>query len=164
MATLVGSVIVTLMPAPKNRIRVIFISLLVALGTENFMLALTDSPTLWCIRQIAGWLPIPLMSGNLDVINRTTIPTEMQGRVYSYCNSLQFFTIPLGHLFAGWMVDEVCEPIMARVPDGGFMQTLFGSGKGSGTAMMMFILGIACVAVCLFFGRKLKKCGYIETT
>ena len=31
--------------------------------------------------------------------------------------------------------------------------TLFGSDKGSGAAMMFFILGIAGVAVCFVFSR-----------
>jgi hypothetical protein len=53
------------------------------------------------------------------------------------------------------MVDYVCEPIMTDAP--GAMHLLFGSGKGSGAALMMFILGIMGTAICLIFGYKLRK-------
>ena len=46
--------------------------------------------------QLIGWLLVPVMNANLDVILRSTIPVEMQGRVYACRNTLQFFTIPIG--------------------------------------------------------------------
>ncbi|MDE7427837.1 MAG: MFS transporter, partial [Lachnospiraceae bacterium] len=108
IAMLVGSLIVTVLPAPKNRVRVIYLTMLFSLGTENFLLAFTQKPILWCIGQVIGWVLVPVMSANLDVILRTTIPVEMQGRVYSCRNTLQFFTIPVGLFLGGLMVDQVC--------------------------------------------------------
>ena len=162
VATLVGSLITTMLPAPKNRIRVIYVTMLFSLSIENFMLAFTREPLLWCIAQAVGWLLVPVMSANLDVILRTTIPVDMQGRVYSCRNTLQFFTIPVGFFLGGYLVDEVCEPVMASVLSGGLLQRCFGSGKGSGAAMMMFILGVMGVMVCLCFGRILRGYTYIE--
>ena len=131
--------------------------MLIALGTENFLLAFSRTPVLWCIGQIIGWVLVPLMSANLDVILRTTIPVEMQGRVYSCRNTLQFFTIPIGLFIGGLMFDEIFEPLMASSRADGILTRLFGSGKGSGAAMMMFILGVAGIIVCLSFGRILRK-------
>lgn len=162
VATLAGSLITTMLPAPKNRIRVIYVTMLISLSIENFMLAFTREPLLWCIAQAVGWLLVPVMSANLDVILRTTIPVDMQGRVYSCRNTLQFFTIPVGFFLGGYLVDEVCEPVMASVLSGGLLQRCFGSGKGSGAAMMMFILGVMGVMVCLCFGRILRGYTYIE--
>ena len=115
VATLVGSAIVTVLPAPKNRVRVIYITMLISLSTENFLLAFTRTPFLWCLGQVIGWLLVPVMSANLDVVLRATIPESMQGRVYSCRNTLQFFTIPIGFFLGGYMVDEICEPIMKNV-------------------------------------------------
>ena len=39
IATLAGSVLVTLMPKPKNRVRVVCITLMISMSTENFLLA-----------------------------------------------------------------------------------------------------------------------------
>lgn len=162
IAMLIGSLIVTALPAPKNRIRVIYLTMLFSLGTENFLLAFTQIPALWCAGQIIGWIVVPLMSANLDVIVRTTIPLEMQGRVYSCRNTMQFFTIPIGLFLGGLMVDQICEPVMAAAPAQGMLVRLFGTGKGSGAAMMMFILGILGVVICLGFGRVLRRYRYTE--
>lgn len=153
VATLVGSAIVTVLPAPKNRVRVIYITMLISLSTENFLLAFTRTPFLWCLGQVVGWLLVPVMSANLDVVLRTTIPESMQGRVYSCRNTLQFFTIPIGFFLGGYMVDEICEPIMKHVSAESMLSELFGSGKGSGAAMVMFVLGIAGTTICLIFGK-----------
>ena len=155
IAMLFGSLIVTALPAPKNRVRVIYLTMLFSLGTENFLLAFTELPVLWCMGQIIGWLLVPVMSANLDVILRTTIPVDMQGRVYSCRNTLQFFTIPIGLSLGGFMVDHFCEPVMAASSAQGMLVRLFGEGKGSGAAMMMFILGVLGVVICLGFGRIL---------
>lgn len=162
-ATLAGSLIAAVVPAPKNRIKVIYVTMLFSLGTENFILAFSRKPYLWCLGQLTGWFLVPLMNANLDVILRTTIPVEMQGRVYSCRNTLQFFTIPVGFFLGGWMVDEVFEPFMTRVSPHGMFGFFFGIGKGSGAAMMMFVLGVIGTGICLAFGRILKKYMFHET-
>ncbi|MBP3705203.1 MAG: MFS transporter, partial [Clostridia bacterium] len=100
---------------------------------------------------------IPVMSANLDVILRTNIPAQMQGRVFSCRNTLQFFTIPLGYFLGGLLTDNMFEPLMAVQSAESWLVMLFGSGKGSGAAMMIGILGIAGTAVCLVFRRILRK-------
>lgn len=158
IAMVIGSVLVSFMPKPKDRVRVVYVTMLISLGIENFILAFSREPVLWCAGQIVGWMLVPVMSANLDVILRNTIPLELQGRVYACRNTFQFFTIPIGLLLGGFMVDEVCEPFMAGQT--GMWTTLFGSGKGSGAALMMGILGVAGVVHCLIFGRCLKKYHY----
>ena len=116
----------------------------------------------WCIGQIIGWILVPIMSANLDVILRTTIPVELQGRVYACRNTLQFFTIPIGLFLGGFMVDRVCEPMMSIYGDLSILKALFGSGKGSGAALMMLVLGVGGSLICIITGRKLKKYHYNE--
>ncbi len=160
VATLLGSFIVTLLPKPNNRIRVIYITMLISLSIENFVLAFSRVPILWCLGQLIGWVVVPIMGANMDVILRSTIPIEMQGRVYSCRNTLQFFTIPMGFFLGGLMVDNVCEPVMTAASKGSMLTILFGTGKGSGAAMMMLILGIAGTVICLVFGKILKQYSY----
>lgn len=164
IATLVGSILVTMLPAPKNRIRVIYGTMLISLSVENFLLAFSKTPWLWCIGQITGWILVPVMSANLDVILRSTIPEHIQGRVYSCRNTLQFFTIPVGFFVGGYLVDEICEPIMEAVPSDSVLTWLFGQGKGAGAAMVMLILGIAGTGICFVFGRILRKYQFEETS
>ncbi|MBQ3371602.1 MAG: MFS transporter [Oscillospiraceae bacterium] len=162
IAMVLGSMLTTAMPKPKDRVRVIYLTMLFSLGTENFLLAFSRNPILWCIGQIIGWMLVPVMSANQNVIMRNTIPVELQGRVYACRNTLQFFTIPIGLALGGFLVDNVCEPLMHANHANGLLTILFGSGKGSGAALMMFVLGVAGVVLCLTSGQKLKQYRYTE--
>lgn len=153
IAMLAGSVLVSFLPAPKSRVRVICNSLLFAMSTENFLLALGHSVPVWCIGAALGWIFIPMMNANMDVLLRNRIPIEMQGRVFSVRNSLQFFTIPIGYFVGGLLVDRVFEPLMASLSQGTFLTALFGSGKGSGAALLFFVIAFAGMFTCLFFRR-----------
>jgi hypothetical protein len=121
------------------------------MSTENFFLAFGKSVPIWCIGAVLGWLAIPVMNANMDVIFRNYIPIDMQGRVYSARNTLQFFTIPIGYFSGGILVDKVFEPFMASQQPGGLLVTIFGTGKGSGAAFLFFFLGIAGIVTCLIF-------------
>ena len=90
------------------------------------------------------------MNTNLDVVLRSSIPAAIQGRVYSARNTLQFFTIPLGYFLGGYLVDWVFEPFMAAQSEGLLVQ-LFGSGKGSGAALLFLMIAILGIVTCLIF-------------
>lgn len=160
IAMVAGSLLATFMPKPKDRVKVIYLTMLFSLGTENFLLAFSRYPYLWCIGQFLGWIFVPVMSTNQNVIMKNTIPARLQGRVYACRNTLQFFTIPIGLLFGGFMVDEVCEPLMSG--SGMILRFLFGTGKGSGAALMLFILGVLGTLMCLIFGNILRKYKYSD--
>ncbi|MDE5557594.1 MAG: MFS transporter [Ruminococcus sp.] len=145
IATLIGSIIVTFIPEPKNRVKVICSCLFFSMSTENFMLAFGENPVVWCIGALCGWIFIPLMNANMDVIFRTHIPADMQGRIYSVRNTLQFFTIPLGYFLGGFLLDNVFEP---------FVSGFSGTEKGDGASLLFFVIGIVGVVVCFVFSRN----------
>lgn len=145
IATLMGSIIVTFMPEPKNRVKIICGCLFFSMSTENFMLAFGESPVVWCIGAFCGWIFIPIMNANMDVIFRTHIPADIQGRIYSVRNTLQFFTIPLGYFLGGFLLDNVFEP---------FVSGFSGTQKGDGASLLFFVIGIAGVVVCFVFSRN----------
>lgn len=152
IATLIGSVIASVFPKPKSRSKTICACLLVSMSTENFLLAFGNNTIAWCIGAVLGWLFIPLMSANYDVIFRSTVPKEMLGRVYSVRNTLQFFSIPVGYFLGGFLVDKVFEPFMAGT-ENTLLLNIFGTEKGSGAALLFFVIGIAGVLVCAVFSR-----------
>ena len=159
-AMVLGSLIVTIMKKPRDRVKVIYGTMLFSLGIENFVLAFSRNPVWWCAGQVIGWILVPVMSANQNVIMRNSVPVELQGRVYACRNTLQFFTIPIGLALGGFFVDEICEPFMAAQTSGALPVLLFGSGKGSGAALMMFVLGVSGTLFCLVSGRKLKRYKY----
>lgn len=151
IATLLGSVLVSLMKRPKNRVRAICLAILVSFGTENFLLAFGRTPLWWCVGSILGWITIPLLNANMDVIFRNTIPPHMQGRVYACRNTLQFFTIPVGFVLGGALVDKVFEPYMAQLAPESLLGRLMGTEKGTGAALFFLVLGIAGTLLSLVF-------------
>lgn len=154
VTTLAGSLIASLLPKPKSRVRVVCWTLLLSMSTENFLLAFGRTLPVWCIGAFLGWIAIPLMNTNLDAIMRLTIPQEIQGRVFSCRNSLQFFTIPVGYFLGGLTVDYLFEPLMAAQNADGWLVSLFGAGKGSGAAFAFAVQGVLGVLVCLYFMRN----------
>ena len=151
---LVGSLFASVLGEPKSRVRVICNTLLFSMSFENFLLAFGRGPLVWSIGAVLGWVPIPMMSTNLEAVLRLYVPDSMQGRVYSVRNSLQFFTIPIGYLLGGILVDEIFEPIMEMQEPSSILSRMFGTGKGSGAAFLFFILAFAGIFVCLYFRKK----------
>lgn len=164
VTTLVGSILASLLPAPKSRVRVVCWTLLFSMSTENFLLAFGRTLPVCCIGAFLGWIAIPLMSANLDAIMRLSIPQEMQGRVYAARNSLQFFTIPVGYFLGGALVDMLFEPLMARQSADSLLTALFGSGKGSGAACCFALQAVMGVGVCLWFmrDRHIRRMAQVE--
>ena len=150
LASLAGSLLASALPEPRSRVRVICNSLLVSMSTENLLLALGRGPVVWCCGAVLGWLLIPVMNTNMNALLRLRIPVEMQGRVYAARNTLQFFTIPLGYLLGGWLVDRVCAPLMdAQGPDAPLTRLL--GRDGGGAALLFLAIALAGTLVCLGF-------------
>lgn len=148
---LVGSLLASVVKAPKSRVKAVWYCLMLSMCTENFFLAFGSHVWTWCLGAALGWIAIPLMNANLDAVNRLNIPIEMQGRVFAARNSFQFFTIPLGYFLGGLLVDRVFEPFMAVQKSGSILIRLFGSGKGSGAACLFAFLWLAGIGVCVIF-------------
>ncbi len=149
IGTLAGSLLASLLKTPKNRIKVIYGTMLFSLAVENLLLSFADSPLLWCIGGFLGWIVVPVMSTNLDAIMRLSIPEEIQGRVYAARNTFQFFTIPLGYFLGGFAVDRIFEPLLAAQSADSPLVRCFGSGKGSGATMFFGVLALLGITICL---------------
>lgn len=154
ITTLIGSVMASFMKTPKSRVKAIWLCLMTSMCTENLFLALGRNVYVWSVGAFLGWIMIPLMNANLDAIMRLKIPKEIQGRVFAARNSFQFFTIPLGYLLGGALVDHVFEPFMAAFGHNRVLRTLFMSGKGSGAKLFFFVLWLMGIFVCLAFRKN----------
>ncbi len=155
IAMIGGSACASLIPAPKNRVKVIVDTMLISLTVCNFMMPLLRTPLWWCIAQAIGYFLVPIMNTNLDVIVRNDIPLSMQGRVYACRNAFQFFTIPLGLIFGGVAIDNIFEPLMAQASPEAWPLILFGNFYGAGAGAFIFVLGLLGFLLCLVFRKKL---------
>lgn len=153
LTTLIGSLLASACKPPRSRVRAIWLCLMLSMGTENLLLSLGRSVTVWCIGVFLGWITIPLMSTNLEAVFRLTIPEEIQGRVFAARNTFQFFTIPVGYFLGGLLVEWLFEPFMAGRGAATIAGCLFETGKGSGAACFFSVLWVMGIGVCLLFRR-----------
>lgn len=156
IGTLIASVCVTLMKPPQSKTKLIFIACAASFFLSDVLLGVGQTTWIWIFAGLAGNLPLPLLNANLEVIMRTHIPIEMQGRVFSTRNTLQYCTIPIGYFLSGLLADYIFEPFM-KVDS--TLQYVFvkivGEGNGSGIAVMLLFTGIIGTIVSLY-GLKIK--------
>lgn len=143
IGTLVGSILVTGAKPAKSKVKVIFLSCAVSFLLCDILWGLGQNVAIWVFAAFAGNLPLPFLSANLTTIMRTKVPIEMQGRVFSARNTLQFITIPIGLFLGGFLSDYIFEPFMLTAsPVQQILSRLVGIGKGSGMAVIFLITGI----------------------
>ncbi len=157
LGILAGSIIITLTKPAKNKTRVIFVGCAVTCF-GNVVQSLTFTPIAWSIAAFISYLSAVIMNANLDTVMRTRVPIEMQGRVFSAKDTLQNGTIPLGLFLGGVLADYVFEPFM-ETPSSlqRILGVFFGTGKGSGIAIMFFCVGILGSVISI---TRLKKTIY----
>lgn len=68
---MIGSLMVSVLPKPKDRVRVIYLTMLFSLGAENFLLAFSREPVLRCIGQIIGWVLVPVFDRVISQLEKT---------------------------------------------------------------------------------------------
>ena len=143
IGALVGSILVTLIKPVSSRTKVIFIACGLSFILGEFLLSFGQRLPLWVFSAFAYNLPLPFLGANLTAIMRTKVPIEMQGRVSSAQSTIQNGTIPLGFFLGGVLADHIFEPFMAAAsPLQETLSVLFGTGGGSGIALMFCIVGI----------------------
>lgn len=140
---IVGSLLVSIIRAPKSNVKTIFISAAVSFLLGDIFLGIGRDPLIWVFAAVAGSLPIPFLNAAENALLHSKIPTNVQGRIFSIRGSLQFVTLPLGYLIGGFLADTIFEPLMANSEQA---QHIFGSivgvGKGSGMAVIFIFTGI----------------------
>lgn len=143
IGTLVGSIFVTLMKPAKDRVKVIFFACGISFLLGDVGQSISHTLPLWVAAAFASNVPMAFLNANLTAVMRTNVPIEMQGRVFSARDTIQFSTIPVGLLLGGILADHVFEPLMAAMsPLQEVLSIFFGTGRGSGVAIIFFIVGM----------------------
>lgn len=152
-----GGIFVSAGRMPKNAAKTIYFSAGLSFLLGDLLMGLGRSPLLWAFAGFMASAPIPFINAGQNVILYRTVPQEMQGRVFSVRNAVQFCTIPVGILLGGFLADYVFEPFLqsegsiARI-----LRFLVGSGDGSGMAVMFLCTGLLG-SLCSFFFYRQKK-------
>lgn len=150
---LLGSLVVSRIPQPKKRVPLMINIMVFSFLICNTMLGIGRNYIFWTTAVLMGHFFVPLLLANMEYFMRTKVPIEMQGKVFSARNTIQYASLPLGNILCGILADKFFEPFMMK---NGYLQEFFriltGKGAGSGLALMYIFLGILG-----FFGSLLFK-------
>lgn len=142
LGSLLGSLGATLLPAPRRRMRLIFLCTGLSFALCDMTWGLSQSGWVWILGALLGNFPLPFLNANLTAILRERVPLSMQGRVFSARDTLQYATIPIGYVLGGFLADHVFEPLMrVSSPMRRLFAPLVGSGAGSGIAVLFILCG-----------------------
>ena len=150
---LLGSLIVPRIPQPKKRVPLMINIMVFSFLICNIMLGIGRNYIFWTVAVLMGHFLVPLLLANMEYFMRTKVPIEIQGKVFSARNTIQYITLPIGNVLCGILADTFFEPYM--MIDGKIQRTLkylTGEGAGSGLALMYIFLGLLG-----FFGSLLFK-------
>ncbi|BCZ47741.1 hypothetical protein psyc5s11_38080 [Clostridium gelidum] len=151
----IGSILFTIKKTSKSKVNTIFNSITFSFLICNTLLGIGGNAYIWSFAVLAGHIAVPFLTGNVEVLMRTKVPIEIQGRVFSARNTIQYATIPIGYILGGILADKCFEPIMASNSYlKQILSMIVGSGKGSGISIIFIIIGITGFAVCCMFRRN----------
>lgn len=140
---LLGSLIVQKFPQPKKRVPLMANIMIFSFLICNILLGVGRNYIWWTIAVLAGHFFVPLLLANMEYFMRTKVPLEVQGKVFSARNTIQYATLPIGNLLCGILADNFFEPYMlGRGYGQEFFHYFTGEGSGSDLALMYIFLGL----------------------
>lgn len=152
IAMVIGSILVTRLPHTTKKIPLILNIMTFSFLFCNSLLGIGQNYYIWTIAVFFGNILIPFLTANVEYIMRTKVPLELQGRVFSARNTLQYTSIPVGNILGGFFADKVFEPYMKESTIvQGFLIKIVGNGEGSGIAVLFICIGIIGFAGCCIF-------------
>lgn len=152
IAMVIGSILVTRLPQTTKKIPLILNIMTFSFLFCNSLLGIGQNYYIWTIAVFFGNILIPFLTANVEYIMRTKVPLELQGRVFSARNTLQYTSIPVGNILGGFFADKVFEPyIKESTIVQGFLIKIVGNGEGSGIAVLFICIGIIGFAGCCIF-------------
>lgn len=138
-----GGIIVSAGKIKAKSSKMIYISAMLSFLLGDVMMGAGRNVVFWSAAGLAASLPIAFINAGQVVILYKRVPEEIQGRIFSVRNAIQFSTIPLGILLGGFLADYVFEPfMMTENAVACVLHRIVGEGMGSGMAVMFLCTGI----------------------
>ena len=131
--------------------------LVVGLSFTGIFIALLGLTTNVFIIAISGFLffaALPFINTSADVLTRSNIPDDKQGRAWGLIGILSQFGFVIAYAVSGLLADHVFNPLL--VENGSLASTvgrIVGVGSGRGIGFMLVISGIMLMVIAVILGR-----------
>jgi len=140
---ILGGLLMSAWGGPKRRVHGVLLGWIFTSLLEMVLFSLGRSVNIWAPALFFGSLFVPLLGGSNQAFWQSKVAPNLQGRVFSARRLIAWFTNPISPLIAGALADYVLEPRML-VPGSRLSRLfgeIFGTGPGSGMALLMFVCG-----------------------
>ena len=154
-----GAITISVWGGFKNRVKGMLNGFIGA-GVGKAILGFGSSIFVWLPAQFFATANTPLFLSSSNALWYGKVPSELQGRVLSADHLVGLIVSATSTLIAGPLADYVFEPAMQ--PEGalaGIFGSIFGTGDGSGMALLYVITAIWMAAIGIggyFFSVLLK--------
>lgn len=155
-----GGIMVAAGKLPKDKVKLIYFSSAFSFLFGDLLMGVGRNAAVWSVAGLAASIPIPFIMAGQRVIMYHSVPAEIQGRIFSVRNAVQFSTIPAGILLGGYLADYVFEPFMnSGNRAAAILGLLVGKGSGSGMAVMFLGTGILgfCVSLMGYYKKEIQS-------
>jgi len=127
----------------KRRVHGVLLGMIFTAIFTNLLLGLGSTTAIWIPAMFLGGLFIPFINGSNQAIWQAKVPPDLQGRVFSSRRLIAWLTNPISPIIGGTTADYLLEPMMKSQSNGfaRLMEPAFGSGPGSGMAVLIFLCG-----------------------
>ena len=151
---LIGSVVIGILNIKKSFTRILIISLMAA----GVFMSMTGTTTnIWLIMSysILFFTALPFINTCADVLIRSRIPNEVQGRAWGIISVLTQLGYVVAYAVCGILADYVFGPmLMENGIFAGSIGRFIGIGEGRGIGLMFIITGITMFLFALVFSFK----------
>ncbi|RAT97825.1 MFS transporter [Brevibacillus sp. Leaf182] len=153
---LVSSLLIGLFGMGKSKVFMLSFSLVLA---GLFYALMGAFPSVWLIT-VFGFLffiTLPFVNTSLEVLIRTNVENERQGRVWSMITAISQIGFVLAFGSAGFLADHVFNPLFD--PDQLLGQTVgqvIGTGAGRGIGFLFVLSGVLVALLGIVIGRARK--------
>lgn len=146
---LLGGLLVSLKGGTRNRITILFTFVFLG-GVSISIGGLRPSVVLIGFGSFLGFFGVPIIDSSCQVIFQKKSPLHLQGRVFSFYQTVSTLAMPLAALLAGPLADRIFEPLMAG--DGllaDSIGSIIGVGKGRGIGLLFIVMGLSMMLITL---------------
>jgi MFS transporter, DHA3 family, macrolide efflux protein len=147
---LAGSLSVSHWSIRRRLIYGVLVSQLIS-GLSVFIVGFRPNVVTLTIAVFVSFCGLATINGCSQLILRKKVAIEVQGRVFAFSRTLSDATIPLAFGIAGFLVDQIFEPLMAA--NGLLAPTIgqvIGVGPGQGMRLLLMIVGCFTVLVSIY--------------
>ncbi len=139
----VGGILMSIWGGFKKRVHGVLLGWIISSILGNLLLGLGRGVGIWVPVLFLSGALVPLINGSNQAIWQAKVAPNVQGRVFSARRLIAWLTNPISPIIGGTLADYVFEPMMKTQSSGlaRWLEPAFGSGSGSGMALLIFLCG-----------------------